>query len=140
MESSLSEVPTARVVVPDKCNAEKLNDGYYCICNRENLEKSIRIYTKQIGEETVSQILGEAKCGLAHLCFKMGEWSEGKGYLQEAEHLLDAKEEDEIVVCCNHIRLASINNTVLLCRTFRHTKAWQLCTVKLVIMKRVLTS
>ncbi len=66
---------------------------------RENLEKAIKIYTNQVGAESaVRLILGEANCGLAHLCLKMGEWAKGKEYLQEAEQLLEMKEE-EITVC-----------------------------------------
>ncbi len=65
---------------------------------RENLSKAIRIYTKLVEEGSGSQILAEAYCGLSHLSLNMGEWSKGEEYLHEAECLIDAVKEDEIMV------------------------------------------
>ncbi len=64
------------------------------------MDKAIKIYDKQLNERSVNQILGEANCGLSHLCLKMGEWLKGEDYLHEAERLL---EEEEIVVSFGQI-------------------------------------
>lgn len=58
-------------------------------------------------------ILGEANCGLAHLCFKMGEWAKGREYLHEAELLLEMKEE-EITVRVFKIKITLVNVRMLL--------------------------
>ena len=62
------------------------------------MKKAIKLYTKMVSEES-KEILGKAKCALAYLCLKMGDWSKGKHYLEEAEQLLKGND-SEIMVSC----------------------------------------
>ena len=49
-------------------------------------------------DEKNAMALVEANCGLAHLCIKMGDWAEGKAYLNKAEDLLEGKEDITVLM------------------------------------------
>ena len=58
----------------------------------------MNIYQEHMGNEPSNHILGEAKCALSHLYLKIGKWSRGQEYLNEAEGLIDGKV-SHVLIC-----------------------------------------
>ena len=62
---------------------------HICYCSRENLLKLYEKHVHKPEHGPKSPVVAEALSSLAYLCFKLGEWDKGQGYLEKAEHELE---------------------------------------------------